>query len=106
MDLAILVVVVYGLFTVFGGAIGFLKAKSTASLLVGSMMGLTLLAAAFHMRRGNDVAPYVAVAIAILLGGRFFVTWKRTKRFAPDLLMVLLSLITLIVVASTVLNGL
>ena len=106
MELAILVVVVYGLFTVVGGAIGFLKAKSTASLIVGSLMGLVLLAAAFRMRQGNEIAPYVAVGIAILLGGRFFVTWKRNKRVAPDLLMVLLSLITLIVVASVVLSGL
>ena len=106
MTLAVVVVTIYGLFTVIGGVLGYLKAKSRPSLIVGSLMGLILLFAAYRMKEGNPIAPMVAVGVAILLGGRFFITWKTNHRLAPDLLMVLLSLVTLIVVASMWLVGL
>ncbi|MBI4342599.1 MAG: TMEM14 family protein [Candidatus Omnitrophica bacterium] len=106
MGLAIVVVMIFGLFTVMGGVMGYLKAKSRPSLIVGTLMGLSLLVAAFRMREGNQAAPLVAMGIAILLGGRFFITWKQNHRMAPDLLMVLISLVTLIVVGSVCLAGL
>ena len=106
MTSAIVMVIIYGLFTVLGGIMGYLKAKSRPSLVVGTLMGVALLASAFRMREGNQAAPLVAMGIAILLGGRFFITWKKNHRLTPDLLMVLLSLVTLIVVGSVSLAGL
>ena len=106
MTLAIAMVVIYGVLTMAGGVVGYLKAKSRPSLTAGTLMGGVLLASAFRMREGNQAAPLVAMGIAILLGGRFFITWKKNHRLTPDLLMVLLSLVTLIVVGSVSLAGL
>ena len=105
MDLAIAVVTAYGLFTLGGGIIGYLKAKSVPSIVIGSLMGLLLLYSAFRMRQYNPIASYVAIAISILLTVRFFFTWKKNHRMAPDFLMVLLGLITIMVVSAVVMAG-
>ena len=43
MNLAITVVAFYGMFNLVGGGIGYLKAKSRASLIAGSISGILLL---------------------------------------------------------------
>ena len=96
MTWTVFVVVVYGLFTVAGGVNGYLRAKSRASLIVGSLTGLVLLAAAFRMQQGNPAAPVVVIVVSLLLGGRFAATWSRNRRFAPDLVMVFLSVTALL----------
>ena len=96
MPFTIFVVIVYGLFTVAGGVIGYLNAKSRASHIAGSLSGLTLLAAAYSMRHGNPAAPIVVIGVALFLGGRFAMTWTKNRRLAPDLLMVVLSIAALL----------
>ena len=96
MRLTVLIVMVYGLFTVSGGVIGYLNAKSRASLIAGSLCGLVLLAAAYHIRQGNPAAPVVVIVVAFLLGGRFAMTWRKNRRLAPDLLMIVLSVVALL----------
>lgn len=96
MTWTVFAIVIYGLFTVAGGVIGYLKAKSRASLIVGSLTGIVLLAAAFRMQQGNPAAPVVVIVVSLLLGGRFAATWWNNRRFAPDLLMVFLSVTALL----------
>ena len=38
--------------------------------------------------------------ITLLLGGRFAGTWQHSRRLMPDLLMVILSTVTLLVIAA------
>ena len=99
MSLSAWVVGIYGVFTLSGGVIGYLKAKSHASLVAGSIAGMILLACAYGMGRGSTIAAIVSLLIAALLGGRFAGTWRRTHRLMPDLLMVMLSLATLVSVS-------
>jgi uncharacterized membrane protein (UPF0136 family) len=92
------VVAVYGLLTIVGGIIGFVKAKSRPSLIAGGTAGVLLLVCAAEMNRGSRVAAYGSLVIALLLGARFLRTWRAHRRLMPDLLMVTFSLLTLIVV--------
>ena len=94
MTLAVIVVGGYGAFSLIGGVIGYLKAKSQASLVAGSVSGALLLVCAYGIQHGSRAAAVGALLIALALGGRFFSTWRRTHRLMPDLLMVLLSLAT------------
>ncbi len=104
MGLAATMVMVYGVVTIAGGVIGYLKAKSTASLIAGSVAGSLLLVCAYRIAQGNLLATIGSSAIALLLGGRFFGTWRRTHRIMPDLVMVLCSVTTLVAVGVSLLR--
>ena len=100
MSVATIVVGLYGAFSLVGGVIGYLKAKSQASLAAGSVSGVLLLACAYGVSQGQRAAAVGALLIAFVLGGRFAGTWRRTHRLMPDLLMVLLSLATIAAVGA------
>ena len=90
--------IVYGTFCVIGGVIGFVKAKSAASLIAGTVSGVVLFVCAWLLSQFNVAGAYGSLAVAVLLGGRFLMTWMKTRRLMPDLLMVLLSAATIVVV--------
>lgn len=98
MDVAVVVVGLYGLFTVVGGVIGYVKAKSAASLVAGVVSGMILLTCAAGMRHASAAATLASGLVALLLGARFTSTWIRRRRVMPDLLMVIGSLAVLITV--------
>jgi len=98
MNLAVAVVGLFGLFSLVGGAIGYFKAKSGASLIAGTVSGLILLACAAGIARGQRLASIVSLIVALLLGGRFLGTWWKNHRVMPDGIMVVLSLLTLLAV--------
>lgn len=97
MPAAVILLIVYGMFCGIGGVIGFVKAKSAASLIAGGFSGLGLLVCAWLLYRGNHAGALGSLAIAVLLGGRFLMTWLRTKKLMPDLVMVVLSAVTIAV---------
>ena len=99
MNPASIVVTLFGIFTLAGGILGYAKAKSKASLIAGSISGLVLLAAAYGISEGTRAAYLVALIVAAILGARFLRTWFKTHRVMPDFIMVILSSITIIVVA-------
>lgn len=101
MNLATLVVVAYGLFCIIGGIIGYVKAKSRASFIAGSVAGMVLLVSAFGITQDHFVARVAVGVTAFLLGIRFLRTWLKTRRLVPDLLMIVFSLVTLIVLVSS-----
>jgi len=98
MNTTVIIVGLFGLFSLAGGLIGYFKAGSMASLMAGGISGLILLLSAFGISKDNQVAVYVAGVVALLLGGRFLMTLLQKFKVMPDLLMVLFSVVTLIVV--------
>ena len=96
MKIGVGVVAIFGLCSVVGGIIGYVKARSRASLVAGSASGAILLFCAYGLMQGSRVAAMISLLIALLLGGRFLGTWRRTHRIMPDVLMILLSLATLV----------
>ena len=100
VDLAQLVVFLFGIFNLIGGVIGYFKAGSRASLIAGSVSGILLLGCAYGISKANSAALWLTLIIAFLLGGRFAGTWMKNKRVMPDLLMILFSVATVITVGS------
>ena len=98
MSLTVIFLVVYGMFCEIGGIIGFIKVKSTASLIAGGISGLILLICAWLLHQGSRLGAIGSLVVAVLLGGRFLMTWLRTKKLMPDLLMIAFSAVTLMVV--------
>lgn len=88
--------IVFGLLTIVGGVIGYVKAGSTASIIAGSIAGILLLIAAW-MLPGNLVLGLVlALVISIALAGRFVPAFIKTGHLMPAGLMSVLSVIGIV----------
>jgi len=85
--------IVFGLLTIIGGGIGFMKAGSTASIIAGSVSGILLIVAAFLMPTNVAVGLGLAAVVSILLAGRFIPAFMKTGQVMPAGLMSLLSVI-------------
>ena len=99
MNLAVWVVGFYGLVSVVGGILGYVKAKSKNSLIAGFVFGALLLWAATGLQDGNPAAELFSLTIPLVLGLRFFTSWRKTKRIMPDFVMFTLGLATLTAVS-------
>ena len=104
MTMAATIVASYGIFSLAGGVIGYLKANSMASLMAGSLSGVLLLLCAYGIGQGSRTAVLGSLLIAVALGARFVGTWLKKRRVMPDLLMVLFSTATLLVAGSVLLK--
>ena len=63
--------IVFGLLTIVGGVMGYVKAGSTASLVAGSVSGILLLVAAFCASQQVAVVLCWPGLFRIALAGRF-----------------------------------
>jgi uncharacterized membrane protein (UPF0136 family) len=74
----------YGVLVLVGGAIGYVKAKSRASLIAGIALGTLLGAAAGLLVTGSPVAAAtLGLVSALALIGRFLPAFLRTKKVMP-----------------------
>ncbi len=89
--------IIFGLLTIAGGVIGFVKAGSTASIIAGSISGALLLLAAFLLPQQLAVALIIAAVVSILLAGRFLPAFLKTGKMMPAGMMAILSVIGLVV---------
>lgn len=105
MEVAVAIVTLHGLVSAVGGVIGYVKAKSLASLAAGGLAGAMFLLSAYGMAGGHRSAAVLAAVVAVALGVRFLVSWPRTRRVFPDLIMLVLSAMTLCSIAAGVLAG-
>jgi uncharacterized membrane protein (UPF0136 family) len=88
--------IVFGLLTIVGGVIGYVKAGSTASIIAGSISGVLLLVAAFLLPQHLALGLAVAALISIALAGRFVPAFLKTGHLMPAGLMSVLSVIGVI----------
>ncbi|HEY1770834.1 MAG TPA: TMEM14 family protein [Chthoniobacterales bacterium] len=84
--------IVFGLLTILGGVIGYVKAGSTASIIAGSISGALLLVAAFLLPAHAVLGLAIAVIVSLLLAGRFVPGFLRSGKIMPDGIMALLSI--------------
>jgi uncharacterized membrane protein (UPF0136 family) len=89
--------IIFGLLTIIGGVIGFVKAGSTASIIAGSISGILLFVAAFLLPQNLAAGLILAGVISILLAGRFVPAFLKTGQAMPAGLMSVLSVLGVIV---------
>jgi uncharacterized membrane protein (UPF0136 family) len=89
--------IIFGLLTIVGGVMGYVKAGSTASLIAGSISGILLLVAAFLLPDHLAIGLALAVVVSVLLAGRFVPAFMKTHQIMPAGLMSILSVIGIIV---------
>jgi uncharacterized membrane protein (UPF0136 family) len=74
----------YGILVLAGGAIGYVKAKSRASLIAGIVFGgLLALAAGLLVTGSPRVGAGLGLATALALIARFLPNFVRTKKVMP-----------------------
>ncbi|MEO6871186.1 MAG: TMEM14 family protein [Chthoniobacterales bacterium] len=88
--------IVFGLLTIAGGVMGYVKAGSTASLIAGSISGILLLVAAFLLPSHVVAGLVLAIVVSLLLAGRFLPAFFKTGKMMPNGLMALLSILGIV----------
>ena len=87
---------VFGVLTIAGGIVGYVKAGSVASIIAGSITGVLLLVAAFLLPEHRAIGLATAFIISLLLAAQFAPKFIRTGRVMPAGMMSVLSVIGVI----------
>ena len=96
MESAKIYLVVFGVLTIAGGVVGYVKAGSVASIIAGSITGVLLLVAAFLLPEHRAIGLATAFIVSLLLAGQFVPKFIRTGRLMPAGMMSILSVIGVI----------
>ena len=89
--------IVFGILTIAGGVIGYVKAGSLPSIIAGSITGVLLLVAAFLLPEHRAVGLATAFIVSLLLAAQFVPKFVRTGRVMPAGMMSILSVLGIIV---------
>jgi uncharacterized membrane protein (UPF0136 family) len=91
----------FGVVTAAGGVMGFLKAKSKASLIAGTISGALLVVAGMMARQGNRMGVVLGLVVSLALPGRFGVVFAKTRAMIPAGIMLLLATIGIVLTAAS-----
>jgi uncharacterized membrane protein (UPF0136 family) len=86
----------YGIFTIVGGLIGYFKAGSTISLVMGLVSGLAIIGCTLAWMKDRLWGYYTLIVISLLLGGWFLKGFLAEGKIMPHAVMVVLSLVNLV----------
>jgi len=87
---------IFGLLTILGGVMGYVKAGSTASIIAGAISGIALIVAAYLLPNNVVAGLVIAALVSVLLAGRFIPAFMKTGKVMPAGLMAVLSVIGVI----------
>lgn len=90
---------IFGVLTIAGGVMGFVKAKSRPSLIAGGISGVALLLAGYLIGTGTNtrIGLFLGLIVSFALAGRFVGAFLKTKKVMPAGLMAALGIIGMIV---------
>lgn len=92
MNLGIAAALGYGTLTLIGGIMGYVKAKSQASLISGLVSGSLLILAGIAQLMGQTWGLILAAVISAALAIVFVVRLAKTRKFMPAGMLILASL--------------
>jgi uncharacterized membrane protein (UPF0136 family) len=91
--------IVFGILSIAGGLMGFLKAGSKASLIAGGISGVLLIVSAVLLKSNVNAGLILGGLISVALAGRFVPALLKGGAFMPSGLMAILSVISIILTA-------
>jgi len=89
--------IVFGVLTIAGGVLGYVKAGSLPSIIAGSITGVLLLVAASLLPEHRAIGLATGFVISLLLAAQFIPKFIRTGKAMPAGMMSILSVIGLII---------
>jgi len=96
MEAAKIYFIIFGLLTIAGGIVGYVKAGSVASIIAGAITGILLLVAAFLLPEHRVAGLATALIVSFLLAAQFVPKFLNTGRVMPAGMMSALSVIGII----------
>jgi len=93
MEVTKIYFILFGVLTIAGGIVGYVKAGSVASIIAGSITGILLLVAAFLLPQHRGVGLATALVVSLLLAAQFVPKFLQTGRVMPAGMMSILSVI-------------
>src|ERR1044072_1534742 len=96
MEAAKIYFIIFGLLTIAGGIVGYVKAGSAASIIAGAITGVLLLIAAFLLPEHRVAGLATALIISFVLAAQFVPKFLRTGKVMPAGVMSVLSVIGII----------
>ncbi len=98
-ELARIYLFIFGVLTIAGGVIGFLKANSKPSLIAGGVSGLLLLGAGYLVGEKPQAGLALGLGVSFALAARFVMTYRKSKKLMPAGLMAVLGIVGVAVTA-------
>jgi len=95
---------VYAFLMIIGGYFGYKKAGSKASLISGSVSGLLVLFGVYLAGINYSIGLGLIAIVTGLLVVAFIIRLKKTKKFMPSGMLLILSIIAFIVSAAQLIN--
>jgi uncharacterized membrane protein (UPF0136 family) len=89
--------IIFGLLTIAGGVIGYVRAHSIPSLVSGGLSGLILLVAGYLLPERVQPGLVIGLVVSVLLAGRFLPAFIEKKALFPAGIMAVLSLAGLVI---------
>ena len=96
MEAAKIYFIIFGLLTIAGGIVGYIKAGSVASVIAGAITGVLLLVAAFLLPAHQAWGLGTALIVSLLLLGYFGPKFLHTGTVMPAGMMSVLSIIGIV----------
>ena len=96
MEAAKIYFIIFGILTIAGGIVGYVKAGSMASIIAGCIAGVLLLVAAFLLPEHQAIGLVTALIVSVLLAAQFVPKFLRTGRVMPAGMMSVLSAIGIV----------
>ncbi len=87
----------FGVFTIVGGVMGYVKAHSWISLIAGGISGALLVVAGYLLPARHQPAFIIALVVSVALAGQFVPKFIAKKAMFPAGVMALLSVVSLVV---------
>lgn len=97
MNPGVVAAITYGILAIVGGIIGYVQAKSKASLISGIISGLLLIIAGVMQLQGQGLGLILAIVVTIALIIVFAMRLAKTRKFIPAGLMTALGVAALVV---------
>ena len=88
--------IIFGILTIAGGIVGYVKAGSLPSIIAGSITGVLLLIAGSLLPEHRASGLATGLVISLLLAAQFIPKFLRTGRAMPAGMMSILSVIGII----------
>lgn len=89
----------FGVLTIAGGVMGFVKAKSRASLIAGTISGGLLIVAGYLVGSSGRLGLIVGLGVSAALASRFVMAYRKSKKVMPAGLMAVLGIAGVILTA-------